>query len=57
MFTMSPILWTADYTLLYYALTLATIWLLRKYLGQCNAYSVMRNIPGPPSGSWVKGEI
>lgn len=54
---MSPILWTADYTLLYYALTLATIWLLRKYLGQCNAYSVMRNIPGPPSGSWVKGNI
>lgn len=47
----------AAYAWLYCALALGATWYLQRYLRQRDAYSVLRNIPGPPSYSWAKGHI
>nr|F1SYI1.1 RecName: Full=Cytochrome P450 monooxygenase 219; Flags: Precursor [Postia placenta Mad-698-R]BAK09525.1 cytochrome P450 [Postia placenta] len=43
--------------LLYGLLAFGTVWLVRRQSKNHDAHRVMRNIPGPPSRSWMKGNI
>ncbi|KAF9811020.1 hypothetical protein IEO21_06724 [Rhodonia placenta] len=47
----------APIVLLYGLLALGAMWFVRRQSKHRNAHHVMRNIPGPPSRSWMKGNV